>query len=171
MTRRSPNLRTRLPRRKLRLQLFLAGLRPSSYSDRTWHLTTYPQFLGGTMKTKFSLSLMIAAALLALAAFSYGQAGTDVKKAADDTGKATATAAKKTAHVTKKAAVKTGEATETAAKDTGKATKTVAKDTGKGTEKVADKTGKVTETAAKDTGHGVKKGAKAVGHGVKKGAE
>jgi hypothetical protein len=51
------------------------------------------------MKTKFSLqfSLMIAAALLALTAFSYGQAGTDVKNAADDTGKAT-----------KKAAVTTG---------------------------------------------------------------
>ena len=36
------------------------------------------------MKTKFSL--MIAAALLVLTAFSYGQAGPDVKKAADDTG-------------------------------------------------------------------------------------
>ena len=46
------------------------------------------------MKTKFSL--MIAAALLALTAFSYGQAGTDVKDAAEDTG-----------HATKKAAVKT----------------------------------------------------------------
>ena len=44
------------------------------------------------MKTKFSL--MIAAAVLALTAFSYGQAGTDVKKAADDTGKATETAAR-----------------------------------------------------------------------------
>ncbi len=58
------------------------------------------------MKTKFFLkfALMIAAALLALAAFSYGQAGTDVKKAADDTGKATDTAAKKTGHATKTAA-------------------------------------------------------------------
>ncbi len=56
------------------------------------------------MKAKFSLMMTIAAALLALTAFSYGQAGTDVKKAAEDTGKATDTAAKKTAHATKKAA-------------------------------------------------------------------
>jgi len=45
------------------------------------------------MKTKFSL--LIAAALFALTAFSYGQAGDDVKKAADDTGHATKTAAKR----------------------------------------------------------------------------
>ncbi len=62
------------------------------------------------MKTKFCL--MMATALLALTAFSYGQAGDDVKKAADDTGKATDTAAKKTGHATKKAAVKTGDATK-----------------------------------------------------------
>ena len=63
------------------------------------------------MKTKLFLkfALMIAAALLALTAFSYGQAGTDVKKGAEDTGKATDTAAKKTGHATKTAAVKTGE--------------------------------------------------------------
>jgi len=74
------------------------------------------------MKTQFFLkfALVIAAALLALTAFSYGQAGTDVKKAADDTGKATDTAAKKTGHATK-----------TAAKDTGKGVK-------KGAEKTAD---------------------------------
>jgi hypothetical protein len=47
------------------------------------------------------------AALLALTAFSYSQAGTEVKKAAEDTGKATDKAAKDTAHVTKKAAKKT----------------------------------------------------------------
>jgi type IV secretory pathway TrbL component len=93
------------------------------------------------MKTKFCLTL--ATALLALTAFSYGQAGDDMKKAADDTGSATKKAAVKTGHATKKAAVKTGDATETAAKDTGHATK----------------------TAAKDTGKGVKKGTKAVGHG------
>ena len=58
------------------------------------------------MKTKFSL--MIAAALLALTAASYGQAGTDVKDAAEDTGHATKKAAVKTGHATKKAAVKTG---------------------------------------------------------------
>src|ERR1700686_4171403 len=104
------------------------------------------------MKTQFCLTqfcLIIAAALLALTAFSYGQVGTDVKDAAKDTGHATKKAAVKTGHATKKAAVKTGEATE----------------------KAADKTGDATETAAKKTGHGVKKGAKAVGHGVKKGAE
>ena len=67
------------------------------------------------MKAKFALksNLMIAAALLALTAFSFGQAGTEVKKGAEDTGKATDTAAKKTAHATKKAAVKTGDATAT----------------------------------------------------------
>ena len=70
------------------------------------------------MKGKFSLMMTIAAALLALTAFSYGQAGTDVKKAADDTGKATEPAAKKPAHAAKKAAVKTGEATEKAADKT-----------------------------------------------------
>ena len=63
------------------------------------------------MKTKFCLTM--TAALLALTAFSYGQAGTDMKDAAKDTG----------------------HATKTAAKDTGHATKTAAKDTGKGTEK------------------------------------
>jgi len=39
------------------------------------------------MKTKFCLT--IATALLALTAVSYGQAGDDMKKAADDTGSAT----------------------------------------------------------------------------------
>ena len=57
------------------------------------------------MKTKFSL--MIAAALLALTAFSYGQAGTDMKTAAADTGKATKTAAKETG--TPPRGCKTGE--------------------------------------------------------------
>ena len=56
------------------------------------------------MKTKFCLTL--ATALLALTAFSYGQAGDDMKKAADDTGSATKKAAVKTGHATKKAAVK-----------------------------------------------------------------
>jgi len=71
------------------------------------------------MKTKLCLMkfyALIAAALLALAAFSYAQAGDDMKKAADDTGNATKTAATKTAHATKTAAVKTGDATKTAAK-------------------------------------------------------
>ena len=74
------------------------------------------------MKTKFCLmrfSLTIAAALLALTAFSYGQVGTDVKDAAKDTGHATKKAAVKTGHATEKAADKTGDATETAAKKTG----------------------------------------------------
>jgi hypothetical protein len=100
------------------------------------------------MRTKFCFMMTMAAALLALSAFSYGQAGTDVKTAADDTGKAT-----------KKAAVTTGHATKTAAKDTGKATA-----------KAADKTADATKTAGKDTGKGVAKGTKAVGHTVKKGA-
>ena len=67
----------------------------------------------------------------------------------------------------KKAADDTGKATKTAAKDTAHATKTAAKDTGKGTEKAADKTGDATKTAAKDTGKGVEKGTKAVGQGRK----
>jgi hypothetical protein len=86
------------------------------------------------MKTKFWLTkfgLRIAAALLALTAFSYAQAGTDVKKAADDTGKATDTAAKKTAHATKTGAKATG-------KGVAKGTKAVGKGVKKGAEKTAD---------------------------------
>jgi len=78
------------------------------------------------MKTKFCLTkfwLTIAAALLALTAFSYGQVGTDVKDAAKDTGKATKKAAVKTGEATEKAADKTGDATATAAKKTGHATR------------------------------------------------
>src|SRR5208337_627822 len=157
----------------------LPWLRASSYSDTTLQLKNSLSF-GGTMKTK--LSLMIAAALLALTAFSYGQAGTDVKKAADDTGKATKKAAVKTGDTTKtvakdtgktteKAAAKTGDTTKTVAKDTGKDVKKGAEATGKTTEKAADKTGAATKTAAKDTGKGVAKGAKVVGKDVKKGAE
>jgi hypothetical protein len=102
---------------------------------------------GGIVKTKFYVTM--ATALLAMTAFSHAQAGDDMKKAADDTGKATKTAATKTAG----------------------ATKTAAKDTGKATEKAADKTADATKTGAKNTGKGVKKGTKAVGHGVKTGAD
>src|ERR1700722_15015750 len=103
-------------------------------SDKTLQLKKSLVFFGGSMKTK--VCLILSSALLALTAMSFGHAGTDVKTAADDTGKATKKAAVKTGHATKKAAVKTGDATETAAKDTGKGTEKVAKDTGKGTEKV-----------------------------------
>src|SRR5258708_5365176 len=158
----STSWRTKLPRRRTELKQLETNFRRNqdiiaarctlqgcvypAFSDRTFH--DLCNSFGGTMKTKFSL-MMIAAALLALTAFSYGQVGTDVKDAAKDTGKAT-----------KKAAVKTGEATEKAADKTGEARK-----------RAADKAGDATATAAKDTGKGVKKGAKAVGHGVKKGAE
>ena len=59
------------------------------------------------MKTK--LFLTIATGLLSLSAFSYAQAGTEMKDAAQDTGDATKTAAKKTGHATKKAAERTGD--------------------------------------------------------------
>src|SRR5208283_3216914 len=147
----SLNWRTRLPRRKREKSGSCAIPRSLIELCRL----TISTISGGTMKMKFSL--MIAAALLGLTAFSYGQAGTDVKKAAEDTGKATDTAAKKTAHATKKAAVDTGKATEKAADKTGDATKAAAKDTGKGVEKGAKATGKATKTAAKETGKGVKK--------------
>src|ERR1035437_9526755 len=89
------------------------------------------------MKGKFSLMMTIAAALLVLTAFSYGQAGTDVKNPADDTGKATEPAAKKPAHATKKAAVKTGEATEKAADKTDDATEAAATETATATKNAA----------------------------------
>src|SRR5258708_4388644 len=186
----SPNWRTRLPKlppelKQLENELsaksghncFLPrctsqGCAHPTFSDRTFHDPCNSS--GGTMKTKFCLKfplMMIAVALVALTAFSYGQVGTDVKDAAKDTGKATKKAAVKTGEATEKAADKTGDATATAAKKTGHATKKAAEKTGEATEKAADKTGDATATAAKDTGKGVKKGAKAVGHGVKKGAE
>src|SRR5258708_28549888 len=174
----SPSWRTKLPRRRTELKQLETNFRRNqdiiaarctlqgcvypAFSDRTFH--DLCNSFGGTMKTKFSL-MMIAAALLALTAFSYGQVGTDVKDAAKDTGKATKKAAVKTGEATEKAADKTGDATATAAKKTGHATKKAAVKTGAATEKAADKTGDATSTAAKDTGKGVKKGAKAVGHG------
>src|SRR5258708_4338062 len=146
----SPNWRTRIPKiptelKQLENELsaksghncFLPrctsqGCAHPTFSDRTFHDPCNSS--GGTMKTKFSLKfslMMIAVALLALTAFSYGQVGTDVKDAAKDTGKAT-----------KKAAVKTAEATEKAAKKTGhgvkKGTKAVGHEMKKGAEKTED---------------------------------
>ena len=61
------------------------------------------------------MKLKLSLAVLALAAFAYGQdAASDVKKAAEDTGHATKTAAKKTGHATAKAADKTADATKDA---------------------------------------------------------
>ena len=48
-------------------------------------------------------SMMMAALLLALTTLGFSQVGDDMKKTADDAGKATKKAAKKTGHATKKA--------------------------------------------------------------------
>src|SRR5208337_203407 len=130
----SLNWRTRLPRRKREKSGSCAIPRSLIELCRL----TISTISGGTMKMKFSL--MIAAALLGLTAFSYGQAGTDVTKAAEDTGKATDKPADKTADATKAAAKDTGKGVEKGAKATGKATKTAAKETGKGVKKVGEKT-------------------------------
>ena len=73
------------------------------------------------MKTKFSLkhALLIAAGLLAVSAISYGQAGTDVKNAAEDTGHATKTAAKDTGHGVKKGTEAVGHGVKKGAEKTG----------------------------------------------------
>src|SRR5260221_5810936 len=185
----SPNWRTRLPKLPTELKqlenelsaksghnCFLPrctsqGCAHPTFSDRTFHDPCNSS--GGTMKTKFSLKfslMMIAVALLALTAFSYGQVGTDVKDAAKDTGKATKKAAVKTGEATEKAADKTGDATATAAKKTGHATKKAAVQTGEATEKAADKNGGATDSAAQQTGYGERTDREAVGHGVKRGA-
>src|SRR5258708_27248053 len=155
----SPNWRTRIPKiptelKQLENELsaksghncFLPrctsqGCAHPTFSDRTFHDPCNSS--GGTMKTKFSLKfslMMIAVALLALTAFSYGQVGTDVKDAAKDTGKATKKAAVKTGEATENAADKTGDATATADKKTAYATKRADLNTGEATEKAAHKT-------------------------------
>jgi hypothetical protein len=74
-------------------------------------------------------------------------AGTETKKAAEDTGHGVATGTKKayhkTANGTKTATDKTVQGTKTVGKDVGHGTKVAAKDTANGTKKVGDKiTGK-----------------------------
>ena len=74
-------------------------------------------------------SILLASALLSVVALAYGQAGTDVKTGAEDTGKATDSAAKKTGHASK-----------VAAKDTGHGVKKGAKAVGHGVKKTGEKT-------------------------------
>ena len=76
------------------------------------------------MKAKFCLKFCLTtAALLALTALSYGQAGTDMKNAAEDTGHATKTAAKDTGHGVKKGTKAVGHGVKKGAEKTGDAMK------------------------------------------------
>lgn len=81
----------------------------------------------------------------------------DVKKAAENVGKAVEKAAQDTGKTVEKAAQDTGKTLEKAAQDTGKTVEKAAQDTGKTVEKAAQDTGNTIEKAAQDTGKTIEK--------------
>lgn len=92
----------------------------------------------------------------------------DVKKAAENVGKAVEKAAQDTGKTVEKAAQDTGKTVEKAAQDTGKTVEKAAQDTGKTVEKAAQDTGKTVEKAAQDTGKTIEKAAQDTGKTIEK---